>query len=780
MKKKNIFKSIFCSVMVLNATSSGLANAEENTNSGDSEVITNTNESTNSLEEAVAANSTVNSESEENSSNENNITGSSNSSNLNYEGAVTFVTRNGNQTVHFTNSSEEIQKTDDEGNIANQGDAGGGISKSYFIGWSNVPNYDGSQEDSKVFYGHEAISRAFPEGLKGGEKLYAFYLTANSAMSFSNRLAGDLKINKNIDDLSTMFKKFELANEDNQNSSTYYVNNDLGDTSLVNLGANFHLNPYITTAIRRSSYYHHPGNLDYGASPKDDFILNPLNLNNLKEKIKDLENKYTYVDLHVKLDSRINVADKLNFAFKSYAFRPIAILRGDYSALMESEIVTPNEDPNSKIILTTNGEKEFIVRTRIRTKWDIPNATAEEAIKDMELISNSDKNFSISKENLLRIARGGSDPIEINGHIQGGANLYSVNMFGITFGGPTDIEKQEANAKILNFKPAYVVFNLNSPFKADAEQNLGRSRVALNGSLDNDIFDMREKPKYSTVPAENIVGEAMPDAPRIEDYNFEGYNTMADGSGTSFDGNTLVDKSMLTNGEVTVYAQWSTNVMFNKNSSSLDDTADQNLASLAVKYNGNLNNDILRGGTVPTTTLEGYTFKEWNTKADGTGETLDLSRGVVRPVTYFAVWEQNRITKVPKNPPVAEDKPSVEFKNPDNYPTVDKPSVEFKNPDNYPTVDKPSVEFKNPDNYPTIDKPSVEFKNPPVAEDKPSAKIKLSEPISGIEIKEEQELQTKEKAKKILTKTGLTNQSLGLGAVSLAILILLARKRKLK
>lgn len=471
-----------------------------------------------------------------------------------YNGEVTFVTRNGDQVVTFENEDEKINKTDADGDKANEGDAGSGFTKAYFIGWSTVPNYNGRQKDAKLFYGHEAISRAFPDGLKGGEKLYAYYLSVSAVTGFANGLVGDIAINKDIDNSATLVNVFEIK-EENEREATFYVKDNVEDLSLVDLEASFSLNPYIITAVRRSSYYHHPGNFDIGASEGDDFILNPLNMNNLKEKIKTLENKYTFVDLHIKLDTRLELAETLNFSFKSYAFRPITVLKGDYSDVLENTIQMGVENPVSTIALKTNGEKEFIVRTRLRVKSSIPNATAEEAITDMKLISNDKNNFKLPKAEILKIARGETTKIVIGGHIQGGANLYGTRLSIIgNVGGPTDIPKQVANVVGLDFKPVLVTFNKNSAsIQENAEQNLGTVRVAKDSSIGNDIFDRDDK------PAIDPFGESMPDnltEKIVKDgltYRFEGWATTPNATEANFTADTVVTADM------TVYGVWKVN-----------------------------------------------------------------------------------------------------------------------------------------------------------------------------------------------------------------------------
>lgn len=645
------------------------------------------------------------------------VNGTWSSRELTYEGSVTFVTNHGDQVVKFANQDEAINKTDEDGNKANENDSGGGFSKAYFLGWSNIRNYNGTQKNAKVFYGHEPISNAFPNGFKGGEKLYAFYLSTSSVIGLGDRLSGKVEINKYVDSSNTMNNKFEIKDEDKINNQIdYFVPNNILDKNVVNAGSSFKLNPFITAVVRKNNYYA-PGTAEYYGA--DDNAVMADKESNFKEHIADIKDKYTYVDLHIKLDDRLEVGSNLNFDLKSYSFRPFAVLKSDYSGIYEGANITHEDNsPISHISVDIQGSREFILRTRTKHDYKIPNATLEEASTDMQLISRDENNAKISKEEILKIARDEANPLSIGGHIQGGAKLYStrVPILG-EVGGPTDIPKQAAKNLLLGFKPAFVNFNLNAPFKAETEQNLGKSRVALNGNIDNDIFDRSDKPVYSSDEASNKIGEAMPTNPEIENYKFEGYNTMADGSGKVFTGTTNVELSMLTNGEMTAYAQWSFQVSFNKNSANLNDKIEQNLGAVDVKYNENLENGILRNGIIPTPTLEGYKFKEWNTKADGTGEKINIKKAVTESITYYAVWEK-----------------------------IEKPD--------FPVVPNPIVP-----NVPT------------------------PEPIPDItqkeNSKETSKLKTKEKTKK-LSKTGQQTTNYSLGILSMLILVLVAFRKKIK
>ncbi|MFX3636379.1 MAG: beta strand repeat-containing protein, partial [Candidatus Pristimantibacillus sp.] len=126
-------------------------------------------------------------------------------------------------------------------------------------------------------------------------------------------------------------------------------------------------------------------------------------------------------------------------------------------------------------------------------------------------------------------------------------------------------------------------------------------------------------------------------------YMFAGWNTAANGSGTSYTAGATLTMGVA---NVTLYAQWTANPTYK------------------VLYNGNGNN----GGTVPTdsgtyetgTTAAvlgntgslvraGYTFTGWNTAANGSGTSYaagaTLTMGVAN-VTLYAQWTANPTYKV--------------------------------------------------------------------------------------------------------------------------------------
>ncbi len=121
-------------------------------------------------------------------------------------------------------------------------------------------------------------------------------------------------------------------------------------------------------------------------------------------------------------------------------------------------------------------------------------------------------------------------------------------------------------------------------------------------------------------------------------YTFAGWNTAADGKGTSYSGGETFNMSAA---NVTLYAVWTQNPTY------------------TVSYSGNGNT----GGTVPTdanayqqgasVTVQGntgnlvragYTFAGWNTAADGSGTSYAGAAAFnigAANVTLYAVWTQN-------------------------------------------------------------------------------------------------------------------------------------------
>ena len=529
----------------------------------------------------------------------------------NYNGTVTFVTNNGNTDVKFTNKDEKLDHTDADGNSANTSDTGGGFSKAYFQGFSNIPNYTG-RSDGIMVYKNESIETLFPNGIKGGEKVYAVYLSAISALSPSN-LTGKLEVNKNTTVEKTVYNDMDVKNTDgagDKKATTYYVDGNLNDKQNLNLGASFTLNPFTTAVVRYSpSHYFQPGTTEYYPTTDSTKLNDPAN------------KEYTYVDLHVQFDKRIKLANELDFFLKSYSFQPHMVLDKNNNKIDANFEVT-KDNPNSHITFKTESlvDNEFVLRTRIRRIENMQeNVPLAIAASDMELISNKEDNFSISKEEILKIAKQEAKPLEIGGYVDGWVKLYSI--WG--FGGPRSLPKTEGKIMELNFEFNKVDFNKNTTQYNDAsEQNLGKVNVEHKGAIQTDGLNTNTKPTNS------VVGDTMPNNPaNIEvdgnKYRFKEWNTKADGTGITFTGETKVTE------DLTVYAIWikQINVDFDTQGG----------------QPSKVDRQVIDSGTVATKPSdpikEDFVFVGWAKQGETT--IFDYSTELTEDTLLVAQWKEN-------------------------------------------------------------------------------------------------------------------------------------------
>ena len=114
-------------------------------------------------------------------------------------------------------------------------------------------------------------------------------------------------------------------------------------------------------------------------------------------------------------------------------------------------------------------------------------------------------------------------------------------------------------------------------------------------------------------------------------YTFSGWNTAADGSGTSYAAGATISASA----DLTLYAKW-------------------NLITHALSYNANSGTGAPTGGNYATTTVAssgqmsrtGYTFSGWNTQANGNGTDYNPGDNIVltSATTLYAQWTINSHT----------------------------------------------------------------------------------------------------------------------------------------
>ena len=123
-----------------------------------------------------------------------------------------------------------------------------------------------------------------------------------------------------------------------------------------------------------------------------------------------------------------------------------------------------------------------------------------------------------------------------------------------------------------------------------------------------------------------------------EDYVLDSWNTSPDGTGIRFsaninDSNNFDDLPFDEEHKVTLYAQWKEET-FNLILDPNDHTANPDVVIELIK---NTNYNIPKN----TFTRVGYTFKEWNTKDDGTGTSYPDEGSILmnQPTRLYAIWE---------------------------------------------------------------------------------------------------------------------------------------------
>ncbi|WP_201288179.1 InlB B-repeat-containing protein, partial [Erysipelothrix anatis] len=112
-----------------------------------------------------------------------------------------------------------------------------------------------------------------------------------------------------------------------------------------------------------------------------------------------------------------------------------------------------------------------------------------------------------------------------------------------------------------------------------------------------------------------------------EGYAFKEWNTQADGKGTAFDTTAAIKADQ------TVYA------IYEANNVTVTFVDGFTSTPVVTKYD-----QALDASKIPTTVKEGYTFKEWNTQADGKGTAFDTTAVIKADQTVYAIYEANNVT----------------------------------------------------------------------------------------------------------------------------------------
>ena len=126
-----------------------------------------------------------------------------------------------------------------------------------------------------------------------------------------------------------------------------------------------------------------------------------------------------------------------------------------------------------------------------------------------------------------------------------------------------------------------------------------------------------------------VIGSNLPADPTKDGYTFKGWNTKADGTGETVTAETVVTD------EMEVYA------VFEQNPAPIEEVKvvfDVDGVKTEVKV---IKGEAIGSNLLADPTKDGYTFKGWNTKADGTGEAVTAETVVTDEMEVYAVFEQN-------------------------------------------------------------------------------------------------------------------------------------------
>ena len=143
------------------------------------------------------------------------------------------------------------------------------------------------------------------------------------------------------------------------------------------------------------------------------------------------------------------------------------------------------------------------------------------------------------------------------------------------------------------------------------------------------IFDVDGVKSEVKVVKGEAIGSKLPAAPEKEGYTFKGWNTKADGTGEAVTAETVVAD------EMEVYA------VFEQNPAPIEEVKvvfDVDGVKTEVKV---IKGEAIGSNLPADPTKDGYTFKGWKTKADGTGEAVTADTLVTDEMEVYAVFEQN-------------------------------------------------------------------------------------------------------------------------------------------
>lgn len=157
------------------------------------------------------------------------------------------------------------------------------------------------------------------------------------------------------------------------------------------------------------------------------------------------------------------------------------------------------------------------------------------------------------------------------------------------------------------------------------------------------------------IDTDALTGQSMPANPTKAGYTFKEWNTKEDGTGETFTGASVV------NSDMTVYAIYTKKdtpspTPYSYNTVTFKD-GDSTVATVNVESGNSIDDDYLTDESMPKNpTKDGYTFKEWNTQADGTGVKFTGKTVVNSDMAVYAIYVEDA-SDIPDFPNISTPNP---------------------------------------------------------------------------------------------------------------------------
>ncbi len=235
---------------------------------------------------------------------------------------------------------------------------------------------------------------------------------------------------------------------------------------------------------------------------------------------------------------------------------------------------------------------------------------------------------------------GGTAPVDGSSPYNGGSNVTvlgpgTLERTGYDFAG----WNTAANGTGTPYSAGSTLSNISANTTLYAQWTIKTFTVTYNGNgNDNGTAPVDGSSPYNYGSDVTVLG---PGTLTKSGYNFNGWNTAADGSGTPYGANSTL---FGITGNVTLYAQWNLANTYSVNYFGNGNTGGSVPVDGSSPYTGGANVTVLGPGTLERT---GYTFAGWNTESNGSGTPYnanDVVSNIAATLNLYAQWTINTYT----------------------------------------------------------------------------------------------------------------------------------------